>query len=158
MFSLCFLFIAFTSSSAHAIAFESYSDGAYQEACDIDKINEKYAPDKCWSCDIIRLMIDKMTKVIVAISGAPIALGETILLWGAAIWLALYFLKSVSAFAAQDPRKVLDGAFIFMFKVALIFVLLHNLGFETIVEYIVNPILKIGMDIGTAFMKSGGYM
>ena len=156
IFSLCFFIVLFASFSAEAIALESYSDSDYHEACNIENINAKYSASACWSCDIIHLMADKMSRVVVAISAAPILLGETILLWGAALWLAVYFLKSVGAFAAQDPAKVLDGAFKFMFKVAFVYVLIHNLGFETIVDYIVNPILKIGMDIGITFMDVGG--
>ena len=130
----------------------SYSDSTYHEVCNLDRINEKYSASACWSCDIIRMMTEGMSAVIVDIVGSTITLAEIILLWGSAVWLAVYFLKSVSAFAAQDPSKVLDGAITFMFKAGFIYVLIHNFGFEELVDKIVNPLLKIGMDIGSSFM------
>lgn len=154
VFCQSFLGMLFTTFSAWSLALESYSDSAYREACDIEKIEAKYSASECWSCDIIKILIEKMSSVIVAISGAPIVLGETILLWGSAVWLAAYFLKSVGALAAQDPSKVLDGAFIFMFKVAFVYVLLHEFGFEYLVDNIVNPVLEIGMEIGTSLMNT----
>lgn len=131
----------------------SYSDSTYHEVCNIKAINAKYDASACWSCDIIRMMTEGMSAVIVDIVGSTITLGEIILLWGSAVWLAVYFLKSVSAFAAQDPSKVLDGAITFMFKAGFIYVLIHNFGFEELVDKIVNPLLKIGMDIGLGFMS-----
>ena len=62
----------------------------------------------------------------------------------------MYFLKSLGSLAEQDPAKVLDGAFMFMFKMALVYVLLYNGGLLNIVDYIVNPILEVGMEIGSS--------
>jgi hypothetical protein len=66
----------------------------------------------------------------------------------------MYFLKSVSSFATQDPAKILDGLFSFMFKWAFAFTIV-NMGIDSLVEEIVNPLLSIGMDIGTEFLNLG---
>ena len=138
---------------------DTYDPNEYQEYCNVEKFNKKYegADASCWSCDIITMMTDYMLSAANILSNASIELGKIILLIGAAIWLAMYFLKSLGSLTEQDPARVLDGAFTFMFKMALVYILLFNGGFLAIVDYIVNPILRIGSDIGKDLYKLTGF-
>lgn len=139
------------SSHAALISFgDTYDPNEYQRYCNVEKFNQKYegASSSCWSCDIIKEMTDKMLTAANILANKSIALGQIILLIGAAVWLALYFLKTLGSLTEQDPARVLDGAFTFMFKMALVYILLYNGGFLAIIDYIVNPILRIGSDIG----------
>lgn len=111
--------------------------------------------DGCWSCDIILQMMKATMLVTLAIYDPIQDLCEIIIQFGGAIWLAVYFLKSLGSFAAQDPAKIMDGAMVFMFKWALIYALIMA-GISEIVGYIVNPILSIGFDIGTEFSNAVG--
>ena len=61
----------------------------------------------------------------------------------------------VGSFAAQTPGKVLDGLMIFIFKWALCYTAIY-VGLDSIVNYIVQPLLDIGYSIGTEFNKSTG--
>ena len=94
-----------------------------------------------------------LTSTATTLSEYTIDLGKIILLYGSAIWLALYFLKSLSSAAAQDPSRVIDGVITFMFKFAIAYTFI-SIGIGEIIEYIVNPILKIGIDIGMSFVGS----
>lgn len=148
-----YVLIALCPVRSHAALIEfgdSYDPNEYQQYCNVQKFNKKYegADASCWSCSIIKEMTDKMLTAANVLATKSIELGHYILLIGTAIWLALYFLKSLGSLTEQDPARVLDGAFTFMFKFALVYILLHDGGFLAIIDYIVNPILTIGSDIG----------
>ena len=131
-----------------------YDPEAYLEACNIDEYNKKYSEEgSCWSCDIIHVLMKSMTSAAKSLGALVASLGMQILLVGAAVWLAIYFLKSLASPAQQDPAKILDGAFTFMFKVALVYILISG-GVEGLAGQVVNPLLSIGMDIGTTFNHS----
>lgn len=106
----------------------------------------------CWSCDIIKILMRSLSSVANLLYNTIMDLCHVILSLGAAIWTAVYFLKSVSSFATQDPAKVIDGALTFFFKWAFIYTLL-TFGMDALIENIVNPLLSIGWDIGTEFSK-----
>ena len=131
-----------------------YDPEAYLAACNIDEYNKKYSEEgSCWSCDIIQVLMKSMTSAAQSLGALVTSLGMQILLVGAAVWLAIYFLKSLASPAQQDPAKVLDGAFTFMFKVALVYILISG-GVAGLAGQVVNPLLSIGMDIGTTFNHS----
>ena len=79
-----------------------------------------------------------------------LTISELILQLGGAIWIAIYLLKSMGSMAAQDPMKVLDGMFTFMFKWALVYALIVA-GIDELIGMIISPILSVGFDIGTTF-------
>ena len=83
------------------------------------------------------------------------SISETVLIYGGAIWIACYFLKTLGSFAAQTPGKVLDGLMMFVFKWALCYATVAS-GLDSIVDYIVSPLLDIGYSIGTDFNNSTG--
>lgn len=143
-------FFAILASNAYAAP-----DAEYLEYCSAEKFNKKYDDGGCWSCGVIFMLMDAMTKISGTIFAATMELCLLILNWGVAIWLAVYFLKSVSAFATQDAAKVIDGVLTFMFKWALVYTLVAA-GISEIVENIVNPLLGIGFDVGKTFMDNAG--
>ncbi len=130
-------------------------DAEYLKYCKSEIFEEKYEKGGCWSCDIIAVIMRNMLAMITVLFGAMVELCELILVFGAAIWLAVYFLKSLGSFAAQDPAKVIDGALLFMFKWALVYALI-SLGIGDIIKHIVSPLLSIGIDVGQIFSSSAG--
>lgn len=151
---IVYVLLALCPMQSHAALVEfgdTYDPNEYQRYCNVEEFRRRYEGDQatCWSCSIISEMTDTMLSAANVLSNATINLGKVILLIGAAIWLAMYFLKSLGSLTEQDPARVLDGAFTFMFKMALVYILLYNGGFLAILDYIVNPILQIGWDIGT---------
>jgi hypothetical protein len=153
-----FMYVVFYADCS----FAEDDDEKYQN-CISDKIEESQTQtgtgtdadtgDGCWSCDIILQMMKATMLVTLAIYDPIQELCEVIIQFGGAIWLALYFLKALGSFAAQDPGKIMDGAMVFMFKWALVYGLIMA-GISEIVGYIVNPILSIGFDIGTEFSNA----
>jgi hypothetical protein len=127
------------------------ADEEFLEYCNAETFNKEY-DGTCWSCAIVETLMKSTTAAVTALSSPILDLSKLVLFLGAAIWLAMYFLKSVSSFATQDPAKILDGLFTFMFKWAFAFTII-NMGIDSLVEEIVNPLLSIGMDIGTEFLK-----
>ena len=87
--------------------------------------------------------MDTMINIVQNISKAAIELANLILIYGSAIWIGVFFLKSLSSATAQDPTQVLTALFTFMFKVALVYVLVVEGGFVDLVNWIVNPLLSI---------------
>lgn len=139
------MFLLFIATNVYADP-----DEDYLKYCKSDIFNTKYEEGGCWSCDIISVIMRNMLAMITVLFDAMVELCELILVLGAAIWLAIYFLKSLGSFAAQDPAKVIDGALLFMFKWALIYALI-SAGIGEILKYMVSPLLSIGIDVGTIF-------
>lgn len=130
-------------------------DSEFVEYCIGEVFLEKYKEAECWSCDIIKILIRAMMEITEKLYDGIKELCIIILQLGGAIWLALYFMKSLGSFATQDPAKVIDGALTFMFKWALIYAIIAG-GMDVIMEYIVNPLLSIGFDIGMELAKGSG--
>ncbi|MCM1323642.1 MAG: hypothetical protein NC218_05730 [Acetobacter sp.] len=130
-------------------------DSEFLTYCVGEKFLEKYKEAECWSCDIIKIMMNAMMTITEKLYQRIKELCLLILQIGGAIWLALYFMKSLGSFAAQDPAKIIDGALTFMFKWALIYAIILG-GMDVIMDYIVNPILSIGFDVGAQFAKGSG--
>lgn len=133
-----------------------YDRDEYLQYCKAETFDKKYEEAGCWSCDVIFSLMQSLTGTAGHLFFTMLELSQVILTLGAAIWLAVYFLKSLSSMAAQDPAKVIDGVLTFMFKWALVFALI-NLGINEVIDRIVNPILSIGFDIGTEFYKSATF-
>lgn len=126
-----------------------YDPHAYTEACNVTKYKELYS-EGCWSCDIIGVLMRSMGSAAVTLGGLVTELAMSVLVIGAAIWLAIFFLKSLGSPAQQDVGKVLDGAFLFMFKVAIVYALISG-GVGGLIGQVVDPLLSIGVDIGSMF-------
>lgn len=122
----------------------------YLTYCSSETIDEEYEKAGCWSCEIIENLMISLTTIAGTLYGTTVEAAKLILTLGSAIWIALYFLKSLGSFATQDPAKIIDGLLTFCFKVALVYALV-TAGIDVLVQYIVNPLLSIGFDIGETF-------
>lgn len=153
-----YLAVLFCASYAQAETdcSELSDDEKYLCYCKSDVIDKKYVEAGCWSCDVIFTLMMSMTNVAGTIYDGTIALSKIILGGGACIWIALYFLKALGSFTTQDPAKIIDGLLTFCFKVALVYALIDS-GIDSIVHYIVNPLLSIGFDIGSTFSAATGF-
>lgn len=123
--------------------------------CDAAAIQKKYDDAGCWACDVVLTLMMSMTHVADTVYSAIDALARIILGGGACIWIAVYFLKALGSFATQDPAKIIDGFLTFCFKIALVYVMIDS-GINVMIEYIVNPLLSIGYDIGGAYSAASG--
>ena len=129
------------------------ADAHFREHCSIEKFNQKYDNSSCWSCNIIFSLLNAFLHVSTLLYDGMKEISTLVLKLGGAIWIALFFLKSLGSLAAQDPMKVLDGLFLFMFKWAFIYALVIS-GIDEIVGMIISPILSVGFDIGSTFTSA----
>lgn len=150
IFCLCILFLP-------SLCEAGYDHNEYLKFCNSETFEKKYETglSGCWSCAIVHWLMNAMVTAIIALSDPVLELSKLILNLGAAIWLAMFFLKSLGSFTVQDPAKIIDAVLTFMFKWALVFTLIH-FGIDEIVGQIINPLLSIGMDIGTEFSNATG--
>lgn len=150
------LLVIFTNSAECALVSigAEYDHTKYLQYCSSIIFKERYdaAASDCWSCNIIGAMFDGFKGVIVMLSEKIEPLCKIILTLGGAVWLAMYLLKSLGSFAVQNPGKVLDGLTVFLFKIALVYLIVIA-GIDDVVDMIINPLLDIGMDIGRAFSR-----
>ncbi|MBQ8750920.1 MAG: hypothetical protein IJZ30_04725 [Alphaproteobacteria bacterium] len=139
------------------VSFYCYAeaDEEYIKECLQKELNKSTDNAGCWSCQVVQTLMQGLTNVTGVLYEAIRSISETVLLYGGAIWIACYFLKTLGSFAAQTPGKVLDGLMIFVFKWSLCYATIY-VGLDGIVEYIVQPLLDIGYSIGTEFNKSTG--
>lgn len=157
---MCLLFLLIASDFAFAGATEDSCEKLedheqYLCYCGSKVIQKKYEEGGCWSCDVIFALMTSMTKAAGMLFQASIGVAKLILGGGACLWIAAYFLKALGSFATQDPAKIIDGLLTFCFKVALMYALVDS-GIGVIVQYIVNPLLSIGFDIGSTFAGATG--
>lgn len=149
---MVFILLLMVLFSKNAIAV----DNEFLKYCSAEVFDKKYQSADCWSCDIIKILINSMMKVTRILFKEIQSLSILILQLGGAIWLAVYLLKSLSSLAAQDPAKVMDGMLMFMFKWGFIYTIIFA-GLDTIMEYIVNPLLSIGFDVGMSIANVAGF-
>lgn len=135
--------------------FSSYNKETYLCYCKSSVIDKKYAEAGCWSCTIVETLMISLSDIASKLFGTVVDISKTILVLGAAIWIALYFLKALGSFATQDPAKIIDGLLTFCFKVALVYAVIDS-GLGFIIQYIVSPLLSIGYDVGTTFANATG--
>lgn len=146
LFVVTLLLVLFFIDDAYAVA-----DAEFRAHCRISLFNRKYGDNApCWSCNIIFSLLTAFLNAAKIMYDSFLTISELILQLGGAIWLAIYLLKSMGSMAAQDPMKVLDGMFTFMFKWALIYALIVA-GIDELIGMIISPILSVGFDIGTTF-------
>lgn len=141
------LFMFLFCNNAYAV------DEEFLKYCLSSTFEDKYSLLDCWSCDIIRILIRSLMDLTEKIFGIIRDLSILILQLGGAIWLALYLLKSLGSLAVQDPAKIMDGMLMFMFKWAFVYAVIFA-GLDVVMEYIVNPLLSIGFDIGMDIAKA----
>ena len=151
LFWIGFWFVLFFSKGA----FADGPDDEYTQHCLGDKFNQNYTEADCWSCGVVLSLMQSMTAAAGTLYTAIREISLIVLLYCGAIWIACFFIKTLGSFATQDPQKILDGLITFMFKWALAYVLVYS-GLDTIVIYVVDPLLDIGYTIGQALSQNSG--
>lgn len=148
LFVVTVLLMLFFINEAYAVA-----DAEFIANCKMEIFDEKYGKDApCWSCNIIFSLLSAFLNVAQILYDSILGICKLIIQLGGAIWIALFFLKSLGSMAAQDPMKIMDGLFMFMFKWAFVYALILA-GLDELIGMVVSPILSIGFDIGTTFTK-----
>jgi len=133
-------------------------------------------PDDCLLCPIFNVLIDASKKVAVIAWKKLAAALVPVVGIVAAIYIAIYTLKMVGSFGKQTANDYMtsdkNGVLFFMFKTAVIVFLLSGgmsvggllssigLGAQNednfLIQKIISPILKSGLEIGQALaVKSG---
>lgn len=138
------------------ISLSTYSSEEYVEKCSAKHFDDKYSSKEasCWSCRVVNEINNALLSSAELIISPIIELSKLILLLGAAIWIALYFLKSLSSLATQDTAKNLDGVLPFMIKVAVMYLLIDG-GIAEIISWIIQPLFGIGMDVSGVIRDLG---
>ncbi|MBR5599578.1 MAG: hypothetical protein IKW39_06010 [Alphaproteobacteria bacterium] len=136
-------------------AFADGPDDEYTEHCLGDNFNKKYDEADCWSCAVVLSLMQSMTAAAGTLYNSIREISILVLLYGGSIWIICYFIKSLGSFAEQNPNKILEGLINFMFKWALAYVMVYS-GLDTIVLYIVDPLLDVGYTIGQSLSQNAG--
>ncbi len=153
------LFVGVLGGFVLLLAKISYAgpDAEYRQYCSSEIFRKKYEEADCWSCNVVLSLMQSMTKTIETLYHNLRDVSLTILLYFGAIWVAAYFMKSFGSFAKQDTAKMMDGMLAFFFKWALCYVVIYA-GIDTIVEFIVAPLLDIGYTIGIGFNQNSSIL
>ena len=129
----------------------------YLNYCGQAVYNRKYRNAGCWSCDLVTILMSGGVGAVNRIyERVLVDFAAQLLNICGAIWIAVFMLKTLGSFAAQDPGKVLDALFNFMFKWAIAFTVIHG-GLANIVVWIVQPLLSIGFDIGAELTRLASF-
>lgn len=153
--------LAFSATPAYAEdsadAAETEKDGSL--TCNQKFLQEKYfgetaedAQDKCWYCRIVIIMTNAYLQA--ASQALPVAqqLGQLVVKLGFGIWLALFIVKQISTIGGVTPGKMLQEILVMGFKCAFsYYAIAEGIGFIT--QFILNPILITGTDIGNAIFN-----
>ncbi len=106
----------------------------------------------CFFCPLFTV-IYRAAVNITSISFEKLAISfATLIAVGLAIWIAFQTLTNVSSLTKQDAPKFLSGIIKQSYKFLIAFLLLQYSG-QTF-NYIINPILKSGMIIGTNLLTN----
>lgn len=110
------------------------------------------AEKACWFCRVAIVMTNAYLQA--ANKALPVAqdLGHMIVKLGFAIWLAIYLLQQVSSFSSTSPGKMLQEIIVMGFKCAFANLAISD-GITFITQFILNPIMITGTDIGTAILN-----
>lgn len=150
------------SSPAYAEDHTEDSSEAVSAAstCNLQKLKEMYIGKKdddnqlknCWYCHIVIMMTQAFLEAASKALTASAALGKVILKWGLMIWLAYFFMNQLASMAPITPGKMLQEVLMMCFKCALSYYAIDD-GLAFIREYILEPIMLTGTDIGNELLK-----
>lgn len=106
---------------------------------------------KCWYCRVVIVMTNAYLQAAESSIPTTVELGHLILKLGFVIWLAIFLLKQLSSMSQITPGKMLQEILIMAFKCAFSYYAL-DMGTDFITNYILNPIMITGTDIGSALL------
>ena len=129
---------------------EIHSGNAKGNGCDVVPVSW-YNNQKCRFCPLLGPVF-RTADYMSEISRNTLAYSFAILIVvGLAIWIAMKTVIFVSSFTKQDAAKYITDMLKQSYKFMIAFFLL--ISYNDVFNYIVNPLLKAGLDFGTAFVK-----
>ena len=130
-----------------SIAISELSDVCYN----MDTIRAKYSAG-CWSC----MILEKLSSAFMGAAEKGIDVseraGKVLLGIGAALWIVLWGLRTVSSMTQLEPANVLNELIKFCFKVMLAYAFI-NAGMSMVKKYFIDPIMGVGAKIATAYWE-----
>ncbi|MBQ7304489.1 MAG: hypothetical protein IJW75_06230 [Alphaproteobacteria bacterium] len=109
----------------------------------------------CVSCDIVATLSTAFVKAGAKAFDVSKQAANAVLLVGLIIWIGLYILKNIASFSTVEPRQLIQGLMIQLFKVYIAFVII-NTSIATILSYTLEPIVTAGTDIATTILSNSG--
>ena len=120
------------------------------EACDISKMQDQYTRS-CITCPTVATIISIFLEVGVDAYPLMRSAANTLLGILSVLWIAMYFLKKLSSFAAVELPEMMQELSIFFFKILVAAVCING-GISVILDFTLNPIISFGTDFGIAFL------
>ena len=124
--------------------------------CNLNSMENMYMASKedtknCWYCTVVIVMTNAFLQS--ANSALPVMqqLGKIIIKLGFSIWLAIFILQQISSMGGISTGKMLQEILTMGFKCAFATYAIND-GITFITEYILNPIMITGTDIGSALL------
>ncbi len=111
----------------------------------------------CVSCDIVSTMSSAFVKAAAKAYDVSKQAGVAILIVGTIIWIGLFILKNISSFSTVEPRQMIQGLLVQLFKIYLAYIIVTS-GILTILHYTFEPIIIAGTDIATTILASNKKM
>lgn len=124
------------------------------KSCNIPALKEQYL-STCYSCTIVAQMLQVFLKAASQAYSVTREAGIKLLTIGMFIWIAIYILKQISQFVQPEPMKMLQELFTFFFKCFVAYVAITS-GITILTQMIINPILAVGAEFGTAVISAVG--
>ena len=121
------------------------------EACDISKMQEQYTKH-CISCPTVATIISVFLEVGADSYPLMRSAANTILGIMSVLWIALYFLKKLSAFTPIELPEMMQELSIFFFKILVAAVGING-GISVILYYTLDPIISFGSDFGIGILR-----
>lgn len=109
----------------------------------------------CVSCDVVATLSTAFVKAGGKAFDVSKRAANAVLLVGLIIWIGLYILKNIASFSTVEPRQLIQGLMIQLFKVYIAFVII-NTSIATILSYTLEPIVTAGTDVATTILANSG--
>lgn len=162
LFFFSFVAISLTGFANNAYADDEAEATGKSITCNKQYLEDKYIgqnnannQEKCWYCRVVIIMTNAYLKATEQALPVVKDLGLLVVKLGFAIWLALFILKQISSIGGITPGKMLQEILTMGFKCAFAHFAIKD-GLTFITNYILNPILITGTDIGNAIFAQMG--
>ena len=80
--------------------------------------------------------------------------GVILLTIGSVLWVPFFIIGRISSFTNPEAPKMVNEFLIFLFKIGFAYVAI-TAGIRVLVDYVINPILASGADMGLAYLSFG---
>ena len=107
----------------------------------------------CYSCEIVETLASAFVRAAAKAYDVAKEAGNAILVVGMILWIGIYVLKNISSFTTVEPRQMIQGLLVQLFKIMLAFIIVNS-GLPTILHYTMEPLMMFGTDFATAILMS----